>query len=153
MTSFAPQGMNILTPYLVCDGAAAAIDWYKKAFGAEEISSMPGEDGRILNASIRVFGASVMLMDEFKDFGALAPTSLKGSPVTIHIFVPDVDTAFARAVDAGATVIMPVDDQFWGDRYGALKDPFGHNWSLATHKQQLTPDQIRENMKKLGPGC
>jgi uncharacterized glyoxalase superfamily protein PhnB len=151
MTAFVPEGMNVLTPYLVCDGATAAIEWYGRAFGAEVVHSLADNDGRVMNATIRVFGATVMLMDEYKDYGALAPTSLNGSPVTIHIFVPDVDAAFARAVEAGATVAMPVADQFWGDRYGALKDPFGHSWSLATHKQRLTPEQIRENMRKLGP--
>ena len=122
-----------VSPYLICEGAAEAIAFYERAFGAEELARLPGPGGTIVHACLRINGATVMLSDAFPDYGMVGPKALGGSPVTVHLMVPDVDAAFARAVEAGATVMMPVADQFWGDRYGALRDPFGHNWSLGTH--------------------
>lgn len=135
-----PDGMRSVTPHLVCDGAAAAIDFYKAAFGAVEVGRMPGPDGRLMHAQIRIGDSAVMLVDESPKFGMLGPKSLKGTPVTIHLYVPDVDAFVARAVDAGAKVVMPPADMFWGDRYGSLEDPFGHRWSVATHIKDLSPE-------------
>jgi uncharacterized glyoxalase superfamily protein PhnB len=135
-----------VVPHLVVRGAAKAIDFYKKAFGAEEKMRLPGPDGRLMHGAVSINGAMVMLVDEMPEHGALSPLSLKGSPVTVHLNVDDVDKFFARAVKAGATVRMPVADMFWGDRYGMLQDPFGHTWSIATHKRDMTADQIKKAM-------
>jgi PhnB protein len=143
-----PDGMTAVTPHLICAGAAEAIDFYKKAFGAKEDGRMAGPDGRIMHASIRIGGSAVMLMDEMPEWGALGPKALKGSPVTIHLYVPDVDAFVARAVKAGAKVTMPIADQFWGDRYGAIEDPWGHKWSVATHMHDLSSKEMAAAMKK-----
>ncbi len=135
-----------ITPHLVCAGAAKAIDFYKDAFGAVEIMRLPGPDGKLMHAAVQINGAVVMLVDERADCGALAPTTLKGSPVTIHLNVSDVDAFVERAVKAGATIKFPVADMFWGDRYGVISDPFGHSWSIATHKRDLTIDEIKDAM-------
>ena len=120
-----------LTPHIVCAGAADAIRFYEQAFGAEELIRIPGDDGRLMHAAIAIDGAMVMLVDEMKEHGVLSPLSLGGSPVTLHLNVPDADQAIERAVAAGATVTLPAHDAFWGDRYGQLRDPFGHSWSVA----------------------
>jgi uncharacterized glyoxalase superfamily protein PhnB len=144
--------MHSVTPHLVCAGAAKAIDFYQKAFGATETGRMPGPDGRLMHAAIRIGDSTVMLADEMPEWGSLGPTSLKGSPVTIHLYVDDVDKFVERAVKAGAKVTMPVADQFWGDRYGKLEDPFGHHWSVATHVRDLTPDEMKKAMSALQKG-
>ncbi len=150
-----PDGMHSLTPHLVCDGAAAAIDFYKAAFGAVEAMRMPMPDGRLMHAMLHIGDSALMLVDEMPQMGALGPKALKGSPVTIHLMVPDVDATMARAAAAGATITMPAQNMFWGDRYGQLRDPFGHHWSVATHLQDLTPEQIQANLASLppAPGC
>lgn len=135
-----------VTPHLVCAGAAKAIDFYKDAFGAIEMMRLPGPDGKLMHGAIQINGAMVMLVDERADCGALAPTTLKGSPVTIHLNVDDVDAFVERAVKAGATLKMPVADMFWGDRYGVISDPFGHGWSIATHQRDMTIDEIKDAM-------
>jgi uncharacterized glyoxalase superfamily protein PhnB len=137
-----PDGMHTVTPHLVCAGAAQAIAFYKKAFGAVEQSRVADSGGRLLHASVRIGDSIVMLNDEFSQMGALGPKARNGTSVTIHLFVDDVDAWFARAVKAGATVLMPLADMFWGDRYGIVVDPFGHNWSIATHLRDLTPKEI-----------
>lgn len=137
-----PAGMTAVTPHLVCAGAAKAIEFYTRAFGAVELGRMPGPDGRLWHAQITIDGAPVMLVDEFPEMGSVGPLALKGSPVTIHLYVKDVDATMARAVDAGARIIMPVADMFWGDRYGQIEDPFGHHWSVATHVRDLSPEEI-----------
>ncbi|MBA3678130.1 MAG: VOC family protein [Sphingosinicella sp.] len=141
---------RMLAPHLVCDGAADAIDFYKKAFGAEEMVRIPGPSGRLMHAAVTINGSMVMLVDENKDYGALSPKSLGGSPVTIYLNVPDVDDAVARAEAAGATIKMPVADQFWGDRYGMIQDPFGHNWSIATplRDKPMNESELREAAQK-----
>jgi uncharacterized glyoxalase superfamily protein PhnB len=146
-----PQDMHTITPHLVCAGAADAIEFYKKAFGAVETARIPGPDGKLIHAAVRIGDSTVMLVDEFPSYGSLGPNALKGTPVTLHMYVDDVDAAFPRAVEAGATVKMPLADMFWGDRYGQLTDPFGHVWSLATHKRDMTPEQMNEEMKKMMP--
>ena len=138
-----PEGMHRLSPHLVCAGAADAIEFYVKAFGATEMIRLPGPDGKLMHASVSINGSSVLLVDEMLDHGIKSPKTLGGTPVTIHLVVPDVDAFVDRAVAAGATVTMPVEDAFWGDRYGVLEDPFGHSWSVATPIREMTPEQIR----------
>ena len=136
-------------PHLVVDNAAAAIDFYVKAFGAEELGRVPGPDGRLIHAAVKINGSTVMLNDDFPEMcsgKSMTPKSLGGTPVTIHLTVTDVDDKFQRAVDAGATVVMPVEDQFWGDRYGVLADPFGHNWSLGQPVREVSMEEISEAM-------
>jgi uncharacterized glyoxalase superfamily protein PhnB len=143
--------MHSVTPHLVCAGAADAIEFYKKAFGAVELTRMPGAQGKLMHASIRIGDSTVMLADEMPEWGSLGPKALKGSPVTIHLYVDDADAFVARAVKAGAKVTMPVDDMFWGDRYGKLEDPFGHHWSIGTHVRDVSPEEMRKAMQKI-PG-
>ncbi len=144
-----PNDMHTVTPHLVCAGAADAIEFYKKAFNAVEGGRLPGPQGKLMHAMIRIEGSAVMLVDEMPECGALGPKSLKGSPVTIHLYVEDVDAVVARAVAAGAKVTMPVADMFWGDRYGRLEDPFGHHWSVATHIRDVTPAEMQDAMRKM----
>lgn len=150
-----PAGHHTITPHLVIKGASEAIEFYKRAFGAEELGRMPfpGPDGqeKLGHAELQIGDSRLFLADEFPDFGSLGPAG-GGSPVTIHLYVTDADAAFARAVEAGATVLMPLADQFWGDRYGKLVDPFGHHWSIAEHLEDLTPEQMRERMAAMMGG-
>ncbi|HJV93184.1 MAG TPA: VOC family protein [Azonexus sp.] len=143
-----PPGMTSITPHLVCHDAAAAIDFYVKAFGAIDECRLPGPDGRLMHAMVRIGNAALMLVDEYPECGGVSPKTLKGSPVTIHLYVPEVDATVARAVEAGAKITMPVADMFWGDRYGQLEDPFGHRWSVATHIKDVGPDEIGAAMAK-----
>jgi uncharacterized protein (TIGR02246 family) len=129
-------GMHRVTPHLVCRGAAEAIEFYRKAFGAVEMMRLPGPDGRLLHASVQINGSSVMLVDEFPEMGGKSPATLAGTAVVVHLIVDDVDAVAQRAIEAGAKVVMPVADQFWGDRYGVIQDPFGHQWSIATPGSQ-----------------
>lgn len=144
-----PAGQNAITPHLVIKGASEAIEFYKRAFGAEELSRMPfpNPDGtmKIGHAELRIGDSKLFLADEFPDYGSVGPDG-GASPVTIHLYVTDADATFARAVEAGATVSMPLDNMFWGDRYGKLVDPFGHNWAIAEHLEDLTPEQMMEKM-------
>jgi PhnB protein len=144
-----PEGMHSVTPHLVCAGAADAIEFYKKAFNAVEISRLAGEDGKLMHAAIRIGDSTVMLVDESPDWGMLGPKSLNGSPVTIHLYVDDVDAAVEQAVRAGAKITVPVEDMFWGDRYGKLEDPFGHQWSVATQLREVTPEELKQAMAKM----
>ena len=141
-----PEGMHTITPHLVCAGAADAIAFYAKAFDAVELARLPGPSGKLMHAQLRIGDSPLMLVDEMPEWGALGPRALKGTPVTIHLYVPNVDAAVAQAEAAGAKVTMPVADMFWGDRYGQVEDPFGHKWSLATHTKDMSPDEIRSAM-------
>lgn len=143
-----PEGMRTVTPHLTCGGAADAIEFYKRAFGAVELTRLPGPGGKLLHAMIRIDDSNVMLVDEFPAHGSFGPKAMKGSPVTLHLYVDDVDAVFRRAVDAGAKVTMPVADMFWGDRYGRLEDPFGHQWSVATHVRDVKPEEMQEAMRQ-----
>jgi PhnB protein len=147
-----PDGIHSLTPHLVCAGAADAIAFYKRAFNAIEERRLPGPEGKLMHAEVRIGDSLLMLMDEFPEMGGIGPKSLKGSPVTIHLQVVDVDAVVKQAVAAGAKITMPVADMFWGDRYGQLEDPFGHRWSVATHIKDLSPQEIQEAMANMG-GC
>ncbi len=141
-----PDGHHTITPHLVVKGASEAIEFYKRAFGAEELCRMtfPGPDGRVKlgHAGLQIGDSRLFLADDFPEYGSTGPNG--HSPVTIHLFVTDADAVFARAVEAGATVAMPLADMFWGDRYGKLVDPFGHHWSIAEHLEDLTPEQMQE---------
>lgn len=145
-----PEDMHTVTPHIVCDGASDAIDYYKRAFGAVELARLPGPDGKLMHAMIRIGDSAIMLMDENRDMGAIGPKELAASPVTLHLYVKDVDTVFERAVKEGGTAKMPPADMFWGDRYGVLTDPFGHSWSVATHVRDATPEEMEAAMKA---GC
>ncbi len=143
-----PQGFHTLTPHLVVRNADQAIEFYKKAFGAEvigDVARMP--NGKVMHALLRIGDSNLMLNDEMPEMGAMAPAS-GSSPVTIHIYTPDVDAAFDRATSAGAQVKMPLADQFWGDRYGVVTDPSGHQWSIAAHVKDLSPEEIDRSMKE-----
>jgi uncharacterized glyoxalase superfamily protein PhnB len=140
--------LHTVTPHLVCANAAKAIDFYVKAFGAEEMMRLEGPDGSLWHASVRIGDSAVMLVDEMPGMGSLGPKALKGTTVTIHLNVPDADAAIKRAVKAGAKVLMPAADMFWGDRYGVIEDPFGHKWSIATHIKPMTVDEIKAAMPK-----
>ena len=144
-----PDGMHTVTPHLVCAGAADAIEFYKRAFNAVEEGRLPGPNGKLMHAMIRIEGSAVMLVDEMPEWGALGPKSLKGSPVTIHLYVADVEAFVKRAVAAGARITMPVADQFWGDRYGQLEDPFGHRWSVGTHLRDVSVEEMQQAMRSM----
>jgi len=144
-----PPGMHSITPHLVCDGAAAAIDFYERAFGATGAVQLPGPDGRIMHAQFRIGDSAVMLVDENRACGMLGPKAVGGTPVTIHLYVDDVDVVYERAVAAGAKATMPPSDMFWGDRYGVLEDPFGHHWSVATHKRDVSADEMQQAMREM----
>jgi PhnB protein len=140
-----------LSPHLVVDDAAAAIDFYVKAFGATELGRVPHPDGRLVHAALSLNGSTVMLNDDFPDYNdgkSSTPKALGGTPVTIHLQVPDVETAFQRALDAGAVVVAPLEDQFWGDRYGMVRDPFGHQWSLGQPLREVSPEEIAAAMSQ-----
>ena len=138
---------QVVTPHLVCADAAAAIDFYRKAFGAEEVVRLPGPGGKLVHAAVRIEGAMVMLTDENPEWGNRGPRMLGGSPVTIHLQVPDADAFVARAEQAGAKVLMPVQEMFWGDRYGQLEDPSGHRWSVGTTVRHVDPADYEKAMK------
>jgi uncharacterized glyoxalase superfamily protein PhnB len=140
--------VQVVIPHLVCEGAADALEFYKKAFNAVETMRMPAPNGRLMHAAITIGESTLMLADDFPEHGGLGPKALKGSPVTLHITSPDVDAAFKQAVDAGASVRMPPADMFWGDRYCQVIDPFGHHWSIATHVKDMSPDEMMEAMKQ-----
>ena len=149
MSKAIPHDMHSVTPHLVCAGAADAIEFYKKAFGAVESARLPGPNGKLMHAAVRIGDSTVMLAEEAPEWGSLGPKSLKGSPVTIHLYVEDADKFVERAAKAGAKVLMPVSEQFWGDRYGKIEDPFGHQWSVATHVRDVSREEMDEAMKEM----
>ena len=136
-----PEGYHSVTPYLCCRDAGAAIEFYKKAFGAKELMRMDNQ-GKVGHAELQIGDSRIMLADEFPEMGFLSPQSVGGSPIMIHLYVEDVDTTANRAVSAGAKVTRPIADQFYGDRGGQFEDPFGHKWYVATHKEDLSPEEI-----------
>jgi PhnB protein len=143
-TGYLPAGYQTATPYLIARGAADALKFYELAFGAEELFRMPQADGRIGHAEIRIGDSHLMLADEFPEMNIRGPQSLGGTSVMLLLYVEDVDSAAARAVAAGAKVVRPVQDQFYGDRSGTFEDPFGHVWTLATHKEDVPPEEMRK---------
>lgn len=145
-----PEGYHSVTPYLCCKDAAAAIEFYKKAFGAKELMRMDNQ-GKVGHAELQIGDSRIMLADEFPELGFLSPQSVGGSPIMIHLYVEDVDMTANRAVSAGAKVTRPVADQFYGDRGGQFEDPFGHKWYLATHKEDLSPEEIGKRAAAAAP--
>lgn len=138
-----PEGYHTITPHLIVRDAARAIEFYKEAFGAVELGRAPTPGGgKLMHATIKIGDSMLMLADEFPEWGAVGPQSLGGCPTTIHIFTEDADALYARAIKAGATANMPPADAFWGDRYGKLTDPFGHQWSIATRKEEPTQEEM-----------
>jgi PhnB protein len=143
-----PEGYHTVTPHLVVKGAAEALTFYAKALGAEELLRMPAPDGSIVHAEIRIGDSPIMLGEEAPQMGAISPKTLGGSPVTIMLYVNDVDAYFARATKAGCETKLPPTDMFWGDRYCKVTDPYGHNWAIATHKEDVSPQEMDKRMKK-----
>lgn len=143
-----PEGYHTVTPYLVVDNAAAAIDFYKRAFGAKEITRMSDPQGKISHAELRIGDSMVMLSDEMPASETESPRSLGGTTAGIFLYLEDVDKTFKQATSAGATVDSALTDMFWGDRYGKLTDPFGHSWSLATHKEDVSPEEMGKRAQK-----
>jgi PhnB protein len=144
-----PDGYPRVTPYLYVDGARQAIEFYKSILGAEERMSMPGPDGKVGHAELTLGDSVIMLADEFPDMGALSPKSVGGSPVALHVYVEDVDATFEKAIKAGATVLRAVEDKFYGDRGGEFEDPYGHRWSIATHIEDLSPEEMEQRMGQM----
>jgi uncharacterized glyoxalase superfamily protein PhnB len=138
-----PAGYHTITPAIIVRDAARAIEFYQRAFGAEEVERMEGPDGSIMHAEIRIGDSVIMLGEENAQWGTKSPLSTNGTPGSLHIYVDDADAAFARAVGAGATVRYPLEDAFWGDRYGKVTDPFGHEWGIATRIRDMTSEEIR----------
>lgn len=149
-----PEGYHNVTPYLIVDGAAGAIEFYRKAFGATELMRVAAPGGKVGHAEIRIGDSRIMLADEFPDMGARSPKAFGGSPVNLHLYVEDVDAVARQAVAAGAKEVRPVKDQFYGDRSGAFEDPYGHLWHISTHKEDVPEDELKrradEMMQKQG---
>jgi PhnB protein len=147
--STVPAGHRTVTPYLAIKNAAKALEFYKKAFGAMESYKLMIPDGRLGHAEIRLGDSMIMLADEFPEYGGKAPETLGGSPVSIHLYVEDVDSFFKKALAAGAKELKPVMDQFYGDRSGQLEDPFGHLWWIATHKEDIAPEEMQKRVQAM----
>ncbi len=147
-----PDGYEGATPYLCCKDAANALEFYKTAFGAKELLRMPMPDEKIGHAEIQIGGARIMLSDEFPDWSCLSPLSIGGSATSVMIYFEDVDAVFERAVSAGAKVLQPVMDQFYGDRSCKLQDPSGHTWMFATHKEDVAPDELKRRAEAMFGG-
>jgi PhnB protein len=145
-----PEGYHRVTPYLIVDGAAKALDFYRSIFGARERMRMPAPGGKVGHAEIAIGDSVIMLADEHPEIGARAPRAFGGSPVSIHLYVDDVDTTVKAAVGAGAKLLRPVEDQFYGDRSGTIEDPFGHHWHVATHKEDVAPDEMERRAAAKG---
>jgi PhnB protein len=144
-----PDGYYTATPYLIIKGAARALDFYKQAFGAQELMRFPMPDGKIGHAEIKIGNSPIMLADEFPEMGHKSPESLGGSPVSLMLYVPDSDKTFAQALKAGGKELQPLKDQFYGDRSGTLTDPFGHVWTVATHKEDVSPEEMDRRHKAM----
>jgi PhnB protein len=144
-----PEGYHSLTPYLICKGAAKAIDYYQKAFGAVELFRLPGPDGCLGHAEIKIGDSPLMLADEHPQMGYLGPEARGGTPVSILLYVDDCDAVFKRALAVGGKELKPLQDQFYGDRSGTLTDPFGHVWTVATHKEDIPPEELNRRMEAM----
>src|SRR5215475_7620695 len=153
--SHIPKGYNSVTPYLVINGAAKAIEYYKKVFGATEIMRMPAPDGRIGHAELKIGDSNIMLADENPSMGQgyASAATVGGSPVSLYLYIEDVDDVVQRAVAEGATLLKPVQDQFYGDRSGFIRDPFGHLWGVATHVEDVSPEELEQRAKKARPAA
>jgi uncharacterized glyoxalase superfamily protein PhnB len=149
LTDACPKGFSSVTPHLVIKDCANAIDFYKKALGAQEIYQSRMPDGKIMHAMIQIGNSIIMLADEFPAMGAVGPNTLGGTSTTLHIYTDDADKLFNQAVSVGATPVMPIADMFWGDRYGQIKDPYGHSWAIATHIRDVSPEEMEKAMKEM----
>lgn len=147
-SSTPPKGYHSVTPTIVVRDAAKAIEFYKRAFDAKEMERMAGPDGKIMHAEIQIGDSRIMLGEESKEWGTLSPLSTKGVPGSLHLYVADADKTVARALEAGATLRQPLEDAFWGDRYGKVTDPFGHEWGIATRVKDLSSDEMQRAAKK-----
>ncbi len=139
-----PEGFNTVSGYLIVSNSKEALEFYAKAFGAEPGMCMPGPGGSTMHAEVKIGNSMVMMSDENPEWGSKSPLTLGGNGSSLHVYTEDVDAAFKQAIDAGCTAVFPVADMFWGDRYGKVRDPFGHEWGLATHKEDLSPEEIGE---------
>ena len=139
-----PDGYHTVTPYLVVPDAVRALEFYQKAFNAQQTFRTDGPNGRVMHAEMKIGNSILMLCEENPEWGCLSPASLKGNSLSLYLYVEDADAVFNQAVRAGASVLMPLADMFWGDRWGQVSDPFGHRWSVATHKEDVTPEQIKQ---------
>lgn len=147
-TKAIPEGYHSVTPYLIVDGGPAAIEYCKRAFGAVELIRMQGPDGKVVHAELRIGNSIIMLADEHPEMGHRSPRSLGGAGISLMLYVDRVDEIFALAIDSGANALQPVKDQFYGDRSGSLKDPFGHTWTIATHVEDVPPEEMRRRAEK-----
>ena len=153
--NYIPEGYNTVTPYLVIKGAAKAIDYYKKVFGATELFRMDGPDGKVGHAELKIGNSNIMLADENPSMGPghTSAATVGGSPVSLYVYLPDVDSVVKQATAEGAKILKPVQDQFYGDRNGFIQDPFGHLWGVATHVEDVSPQEMKERMKKMMPAA
>ena len=149
--SHIPEGYNSITPYLVIKGAAQAIEYYKKVFGATELFRMAGPDGKVGHAELQIGNSRIMLADENPNMGEghASASTIGASPVSLYLYIPDVDDVVKRAAAEGAKIVKPVQDQFYGDRSGFIQDPFGHLWGIATHVEDVSPEELEQRMKKV----
>ncbi len=152
---YIPEGYNSITPYLVIDGAARAIEYYKSVFGATVVVRMDAPGGKIAHAELQIGDSRFMLADENPGMGQghASATTIGSSPVSLYVYLPDVDSVIHRAVAEGASILKPIQDQFYGDRSGFIRDPFGHLWGVATHKEDVSPEEMNERMKKMTPAA
>ena len=148
MTDAIPNGFSSVTPHLVIKDCADALEFYKKALGAKEIYRSLMPDGRVMHAMIQIGDSFVMMADEFPEMGSKGPNTLGGTPMALHIYTEDADALYKQAIDAGAIQIMPLNDMFWGDRYGQIQDPFGHRWAIATHIKDVSPEEMEKAAKE-----
>jgi PhnB protein len=146
-----PEGYHTVTPYLIVKGAAQALDFYQRAFGAQESVRMPGPEGKIMHAEIQIGDSKIMLADEFPQMGAVSPQTIGGTPVGICLYVANVDALYQQAVAAGSKVERPLQNQFYGDRSATLVDPFGHKWTIATHVEDVSPEEMQRRMAAMKP--
>jgi len=144
-----PKDYHSVTPYLIIKGAAQAIDYYKKVFGATQVVRMDGPDGRVGHAELQIGDSRIMLADEYPEMGHKSAATIGDSPVSLYLYMPDVDSVVKKAVAEGAKILKPVQDQFYGDRSGFIQDPFGHQWGVATHVEDVSPEEMKERMKKV----
>jgi PhnB protein len=143
-----PEGYNTVTPYLAVEDAAAAIDFYRRAFGAKERVRMPGPDGKVMHAELEIGDSLVMLSDPFPQASTAPPKELGGTSASVFLYVEDTDTLYREAVDAGGTSLMEPDDMFWGDRFASVQDPFGHTWTIATHVEDVSPEELERRSQE-----
>lgn len=146
-----PDGYHTATPYLVVKDAADAIEFYKRAFDATELFRVPGPDGAVMHAEIKIGDSIIMLADEFPQMNALSPKTIGGSPVSLMLYLPNVDEVFARTIAAGAKELRPLQNQFYGDRSGTVEDPFGHKWTISTHVEDVSPEELQRRMAAMKP--